>query len=90
MWLSPIRPHGALQKEAVAAVVARCAARAGIGRAGAHAWRHTCATHLLRGGASLVYVQRLLGHRSLKTTQVYTRVEVAEVRATVQTAHPRP
>jgi integrase/recombinase XerD len=89
LWLSPIKPHGPLKKEAVALVVRRCAARAGAGRVGAHAWRHTCATHLLRGGASLAYVQRLLGHRSLKTTQIYTRVEVAEVRAMVQASHPR-
>lgn len=95
LWLSPIRPHGPLKKEAVAHVVRRCAARAGLtgaggaGSVGPHAWRHTCATHLLRGGASLAYVQRLLGHRSLKTTQIYTRVEVGEVRATVQARHPR-
>ncbi len=89
LWLSPIRPHGPLKKEAAALIVRRCAARAGIGRAGAHAWRHTCATHLLRGGASLAYVQRLLGHRSLKTTQIYTRVEPGEVRAMLQARHPR-
>jgi len=37
----------------------------------------------------LVYVQRLLGHRSLKTTQVYTRVSATDVRAMVRTSHPR-
>jgi integrase/recombinase XerD len=89
LWLSPIKPHGPLKKEAVALIVRRCAARAGVDGASAHAWRHTCATHLLRGGASLAYVQRLLGHRSLKTTQIYTRVEVAEVRAMVRARHPR-
>jgi site-specific recombinase XerD len=88
LWLSPIRPHAPLKKEAVALVVRRCAARAGV-RASAHAWRHTCATHLMRDGAAVVYVQRLLGHRSLKTTQVYTRVSVADVRATVRASHPR-
>lgn len=89
LWLSPIKPHGPLKIEAVALVVRRCAVRAGVGGASAHAWRHTCATHLLRGGASLAYVQRLLGHRSLKTTQIYTRVEVGEIRAMVQARHPR-
>ncbi len=89
LWLSPIKPHGPLKKQAVALVVRRCAVRAGIGSASAHAWRHTCATHLMRDGAAVVYVQRLLGHRSLKTTQVYTRVSAADVRATVRASHPR-
>lgn len=89
LWLSPIKPHGPLKKEAVALTVRRCAARAGIGSASAHAWRHTCATHLMRDGAAVVYVQHLLGHRSLKTTQIYTRVSVAEVSATVRASHPR-
>jgi integrase/recombinase XerD len=89
LWLSPIKPHGPLKKEAVALVVRRCAERAGVTGASAHAWRHTCATHLMREGAAIVYVQHLLGHRSLKTTQIYTRVSVAEVRATVRASHPR-
>lgn len=89
LWLSPIKPHGPLKKEAVALVVRRCAVRAGVGGASAHAWRHTCATHLMREGAAVVYVQHLLGHRSLKTTQIYTRVSVADVRAMVRAKHPR-
>jgi integrase/recombinase XerD len=89
LWLSPIKPHGPLKKEAVALVVSRCARRAGVGGASAHAWRHTCATHLMREGAAVVYVQHLLGHRSLKTTQIYTRVSVADVRAMVRAKHPR-
>lgn len=88
LWLSPIKPHGPLKKEAVALVVRRCARRAGIA-ASTHAWRHTCATHLMRDGAAVVYVQRLLGHRSLATTQIYTRVSIAEVSATVRASHPR-
>lgn len=88
LWLSPIKPHGPLKKEAVALVVRRCARRAGIA-ASAHAWRHTCATHLMRDGAAIVYVQRLLGHRSLATTQIYTRVSATDVRAMVRASHPR-
>ncbi len=89
LWLSPIQPHRPLKKEALAMVVRQCAERAGVGKVGPHAWRHTCATHLLRGGAPLPYVQRLLGHRSMKTTQIYTRVEPGEVRAMLQARHPR-
>jgi integrase/recombinase XerD len=54
-----------------------------------HAWRHSCATHLVAGGANLAYVQRLLGHRSLRTTQVYTRVAVPELKTTHCKTHPR-
>ena len=89
LWLSPIRPHGPLRKEAVALVARRCAVRAGLPGVGPHAWRHTCATHLMRDGAAIVYVQRLLGHRSLATTQIYTRVSVGDVRTTLRASHPR-
>jgi site-specific recombinase XerD len=90
LWLSPIKPHGPLKKEAVALTVRRCAQRAGVRPAGPHAWRHTCATHLVRGGAGIVYVQKLLGHRRLHTTQIYTRVSAGDLRKAVRRAHPRP
>ena len=63
----------------------------GAGRADLppHALRHTCATHLVRDGAGIVYVQRVLGHRSLATTQIYTRVSPADMRETVRASHPR-
>ena len=45
--------------------------------------RHSCATHLLRGGADLRYVQELLGHRSIETTTRYTRVAIADLAAVI-------
>ena len=54
-----------------------------------HALRHTCATHLLRGGASIRHVQELLGHRSLATTALYTRVAIEDLREVLARAHPR-
>lgn len=90
LWLAPIQPHHPLKKEAVALIVRRSAARAGLARTiGPHAWRHTCATHLVRDGANLAYVQRLLGHRRIKTTEIYTRVTLRDVRRMLRTAHPR-
>jgi len=90
LWLASIWPHGPLKKQAIAAMVRDYKALAGVERPGrTHLWRHTCATHMVQGGANLAYVQRLLGHRSLETTQIYTRVSAAEVADTIRRKHPR-
>jgi integrase/recombinase XerD len=59
-------------------------------KASAHTFRHCCATHLLRAGASVRHVQQLLGHRDLNTTELYTHIEVQDLQQAVESAANKP
>jgi integrase/recombinase XerD len=62
--------------------------RAGVA-ASCHVLRHSYATHLLAGGASIREIQKLLGHRHLTTTALYTRVDTSGLQALIRRCHPR-
>lgn len=53
-----------------------------------HSFRRSCATHLLQQGADIRYVQKLLGHRHIRTTQIYTRVYPVDLKKTHERTHP--
>lgn len=90
LWLSSRRRHQPMTQQALALIPRDAARLAGITKtARPHVWRHTCATHMVANGSNIVYVQRLLGHRCLETTQVYTRVAVPELKVTFRKKHPR-
>ena len=72
------------------AIIQRYAKKAAVRkRVTCHTFRHSVATHLLKGHADIRHIQVLLGHRSLQSTQRYTRVEISDLREVVRRAHPR-
>jgi len=69
--------------------VRRVMVAAGVSRAGAcHVLRHSCATHMLENGADIRFIQQMLGHARLDTTQIYTDVSIIQLREVHARTHP--
>jgi integrase/recombinase XerD len=71
-------------------IIKELAQKAGISKSiSPHTFRHSFATHLLQNGADLRFIQEMLGHSSITTTQIYTHLENDELRQTILNFHPR-
>jgi len=82
--------HRRLSVKTLNLIIHKRAQAAGLGkRVTPHVLRHTCATHLLQGGADVRHVQLILGHASVATTQIYTRVAVEDLIPVHHRSHPR-
>jgi len=80
-----------ISRQSVWRIVRRHGTAAGIAedRLSPHVFRHSAATHMVEGGADLRTVQEMLGHASLSTTQIYTKVSPEHLREILITSHPR-
>jgi integrase/recombinase XerD len=70
-------------------LVRKYARKAGLEHINVHSLRHACATHLLENGADVRYIQELLGHSLLSTTQIYTKVDIGTLKRAHERFHPR-
>ena len=82
---------GRLTRQGIFGIVRKHALRAGIPqtRISPHVLRHSAATHMVEGGADLRTVQEILGHASVSTTQVYTRMSLRHLHEVYVETHPR-
>ncbi|MDD9368534.1 MAG: tyrosine-type recombinase/integrase [Acidimicrobiales bacterium] len=84
------RRGGRLSRQGAWLVVRRWGDEVGLdGQLTPHVLRHSCATHMLDHGADIRAVQEMLGHASVSTTQVYTKVSTERLFAAYRDAHPR-
>ena len=89
-WLFVTRSGRQLNRETVWELIRRYAARTGCGpEISPHTLRHSFATHLLANGADIRALQEMLGHASIRTTQIYTHVDHTRLKSVHQKCHPR-
>lgn len=89
-WLFLAVRGGRMYHDLLNGVVQAAARKTGLEKhATCHTLRHSVATHLLKGGADIRHIQKLLGHRSLQSTERYTHVEISDLSKVLRRAHPR-
>jgi len=80
---------GPFNPDVVSRMVSAWMEQAGLPKKGScHLLRHTCATHMLEGGADIRYIQQLLGHEKLDTTAIYTEVSIKQLQEVHARCHP--
>jgi integrase/recombinase XerD len=78
-----------IQKSKLTTLVGGYIRRSGIGKSGScHVLRHATATHMLRHGADIRYVQEMLGHQCIESTQIYTHVTITDLQGVYSRTHP--
>lgn len=88
-WTLFLTDYGeAFERNRLSGMVAGHLRRIGVEHGSCHALRHACATHMLEAGAELRYIQVLLGHADLSTTQIYTHVAIGKLMAVHAATHP--
>jgi len=88
-WLFLSSGGAGLSIHSIVPIVRKHLEAAGIDKKGSvHLWRHTMATLMLEGGADVRYVQEMLGHASLESTQIYTQVAIKKLKEVHAAAHP--
>lgn len=81
---------GFMHRAVLSRLVARYAAKAKVDKhVTCHTFRHSMATHLLKGRADIRHIQAILGHARLSSTERYTHVEITDLKEVVERAHPR-
>jgi integrase/recombinase XerD len=84
------RSGGSLDDADIVRIVQKAARRAGLAKhITPHTLRHSIATHLLQGHADIRQIQKLLGHRRLSSTEIYTHVEIGDLQEVIARCHPR-
>ena len=78
-----------LNQRTIPRTIRKWCQRAKVKRVNPHAFRHSCATHMLENGADIRVIQRMLGHASIITTEIYTQVATRKVKTVHANTHPR-
>lgn len=76
------------EKNRLSDLVKRYMRHAGVAHGACHVFRHACATHMLENGADIRFIQALLGHSELSTTQIYTQVAIGKLKEIHAATHP--
>lgn len=89
-WIFPSRKGGHITRQWVFQILKKLAAYANIppSSLSPHVLRHAFATHILDNGGNLISIKKMLGHKSISTTEIYTHVSKSKLKEVINTKHP--